>query len=303
MDPENDPVVFTTDYGLDIKWHLTGYKEDPSTLDKISSGKFKGYAYITAGGVNWAIIGYSSNITASITGKINIVDIISKYSGMFSEFSDYSTDSIWQMLDSPDTTDAGAEIYDVYTTVDSYVYNKSAATAVYSNPASLFPNAKAITDTNILATDEILCFAQTLLPNTNGAVKFGSSNNYNGSNLKNYCDTWYTSNLQSSLVGPYIQEQTELYTLHYNSHSTVTAKLFPLAGRSSSESFYYGAYMSAGPGGNMDVDATWWLRSGDGYASNGMYGVNDYGYVSSGYNNGYGVTRSFGVRPAFVLKI
>ncbi|MBR2433430.1 MAG: hypothetical protein IKB21_02345, partial [Clostridia bacterium] len=209
LNPENDPVIYTTDYGLDIRWHLTGYKEDPSTLDKIPSGeRLAGYAYIEAAGVKWAIIGYSSTITIKgLTGQINLANILATYSS----FSGYATESIWSLLQKQeaDNTDAGTELYDVYKNVDSDVYNSSAVTAVYSNPAPLFPNAIEIelTEDSELQADEVLCFTQNLLPNS--AVQFNtySSNDYSGSYLETYCDTWYKNNLKSSLDS-YIVEKT-----------------------------------------------------------------------------------------------
>ncbi|MBR2221350.1 MAG: hypothetical protein IJ975_04360, partial [Clostridia bacterium] len=212
FDSENDPVIYTTDYGLDIRWHLTGYKEDPSTLDKIPSGKFSGYAYIEAAGVKWAIIGYSSTITNRLqSGKINLANILATYSS----FSGYTIESIWSLLQKQevDSTDAGAEIYDVYKTVDSDVYNSSAVSATYIDPSALFPNAIEIelTEDSELQADEVLCFAQGRIDGTSGvAFKTGNGNfvqteyaNYQGSILEEYLETWYNTNLKSTL-SPYI---------------------------------------------------------------------------------------------------
>ncbi|MBR2433628.1 MAG: hypothetical protein IKB21_03400, partial [Clostridia bacterium] len=51
--PENDPVVFTTDYGLEIKY--------ANALTYLT-----GYTYFTAGGVNWVIIGYDPSVSGCV---------------------------------------------------------------------------------------------------------------------------------------------------------------------------------------------------------------------------------------------
>ena len=53
LDPENDPVIYTTETGIDIKFHQVG---------TMGSGGLKGYPYVTMGtyqsaAVNWIIIG------------------------------------------------------------------------------------------------------------------------------------------------------------------------------------------------------------------------------------------------------
>ncbi|MBR2433218.1 MAG: hypothetical protein IKB21_01260, partial [Clostridia bacterium] len=276
-DPETDPVIYTTDYGLDIKLHLSGYKSDPSTVGKLTSGKFSGYAYISAGGYNWAIVGRSSSITnKALTGQINIGNVLSTYSS----FSGYASNSIWAYLNSgykSTSTPAGAAVYNDRSKQYAYA---TAVTAIYSDPSTFLPNAKAITDTNVLAQDEVLCFAQGLLTISSGVTtttfnaSTSSGNRYSTSNLKSVVDTWYTNNLKSSWDS-YIVSKTLKTTYSGGSAAdSCTVKLFPLAGVSTSESFYYGTYMSTGSGGNMNVAAGWWLRSG--YASNSIYAYNVY---------------------------
>lgn len=49
--PENDPVIFTTESGLDIKFHGA----------ILSNGALNGYAYVTMANKNWIIIGKSTS--------------------------------------------------------------------------------------------------------------------------------------------------------------------------------------------------------------------------------------------------
>ena len=51
LDPENDPVLGTTESGLEIKYHGAN----------LSSGSLSGYAYVTMASRNWVIIGQSSS--------------------------------------------------------------------------------------------------------------------------------------------------------------------------------------------------------------------------------------------------
>ena len=58
LDPENDPVVYTTDWGLDIKFHA-----DWGTFGTSAATGVSGYTYFTMGSyggtnINWVIIGY-----------------------------------------------------------------------------------------------------------------------------------------------------------------------------------------------------------------------------------------------------
>ena len=62
LDPENDPVIYTTESGLDIKFGAAN----------LSSGVLSGYAYFTMGTyggktINWVIIGRSTNGFSSTT--------------------------------------------------------------------------------------------------------------------------------------------------------------------------------------------------------------------------------------------
>ena len=62
LDPENDPVIYTTESGLEIKY---GGLDIEGTLE---SGELKGYPYFTMGtyggyAVNWVIIGRATDVT------------------------------------------------------------------------------------------------------------------------------------------------------------------------------------------------------------------------------------------------
>ncbi|MBR3791006.1 MAG: hypothetical protein IKK20_04315, partial [Clostridia bacterium] len=72
---DNDPVVFTTDYGLEIKY--------ANALTYLT-----GYTYFTAGGVNWVIIGYDSSMAdfvGDFSGETALnADPVQGYNNQFS---------------------------------------------------------------------------------------------------------------------------------------------------------------------------------------------------------------------------
>ncbi|MBR3790688.1 MAG: hypothetical protein IKK20_02670 [Clostridia bacterium] len=55
LDPENDPVVYTTDYGLEIKY-----------ANALTNTNLASYTYFEAGGYNWVIIGYDSSVSSFV---------------------------------------------------------------------------------------------------------------------------------------------------------------------------------------------------------------------------------------------
>ncbi|MFQ6749551.1 MAG: hypothetical protein ACLRFR_01755, partial [Clostridia bacterium] len=56
LDPKNDPVVFTTDYGLEIKYANALTNTAMSGYTYFTMGEYEGYP------VNWVIIGYDSSM-------------------------------------------------------------------------------------------------------------------------------------------------------------------------------------------------------------------------------------------------
>ncbi|MFQ6749839.1 MAG: hypothetical protein ACLRFR_03245, partial [Clostridia bacterium] len=99
LDPENDPVIYTTDYGLDIRWHMAGLPANSADmLPPLESGKFPGYAYIHHADVNWVIIGHSNKSTTIDNGVFNLANILSYYQKAgYYNFSN-TTSGIWKYL-------------------------------------------------------------------------------------------------------------------------------------------------------------------------------------------------------------
>ena len=289
LDPANDPVIYTTDYGLDIKWHMVGLPANSADITILESGvKFAGYAYFTHADVNWVIIG-CSNKTYTLLGVINLSPFINYY-------SEYSNSSL-NMLQIQDS-DAATEIYDAHINGFATFFGDSSTAKIKS---ALFPNAVSSSE---LETNEILCFAQNSFNTTS---KFNDStsagNCYYNSRLMSTMNDFYNNNLTDLPIA----EKT-LKTVWRGASDTTngsdlpeTYKIFPLAGKNANESFYVLNYLSSGS--DAMKQSSWWLRSGNASDSLHAYYVNSNGSVSYGLYNNDRVNASYGVRPAFVLKL
>ncbi|MBO5309911.1 MAG: hypothetical protein J6A98_01750, partial [Clostridia bacterium] len=275
LDPENDPVVFTTDYGLEIKSHDAGA---PSISLKGSSGSTTvsgtSWNYISAGGYNWIIIGSYSESSYTI-----------------------STLTVTE-----------------YQTIGSLADSTPAGTAVKGNASKqvikvnnvtvpAFSNAKEGYNGEI----PIGCVLCLCAGNLSTRIKFNpstsSGNNYSGSTLQSYMNnTVYGSNSELSigLQGLSIVPQ-KLTTLYTASEPSIieNVHVFPLAGRDNTESFYVGSYLDSNA--KRDIDAAWWLRSGLAANAGQAYYVDDFGNVGCASN--FNVTANIFPRPAFVLQL
>ena len=338
LDPENDPIVATTDWGLDIKVHNAGEYQgagylvtNPSTTGNLSSGALSGYAYITMGSynntaLNWVIIGYSTNVATGI-GVIKATN-----------------------LNIPDTTDAGNAL-------------KSASSKGTLISTQYLLNAY----TNAVGTTEIpggcvLCIAEksittstfTTLTDASTVTNFFQSANYAGSYCKlrtlinGFCtptsstlgfSVTQRSKIQPQTINSAYVSAASSYSYTYKFTVSLTSLtnqyLFPLAGCKSYNSYdgtYYDILSDTYVNGTNNyrnqnflietylptkevksADSVYWLRTGRAYYdsdSDGRYygnsilcaGVTP---VSSSGGMGYSgcMSSSVGVRPAFVLKL
>ena len=311
LDPENDPVLGTTENGIAIRYHnkaLTGtwdydafmktYLEDKFT----GSGTFynlSGYLYITLGHYNWVIIGRNSSLNAvSLTttyGQSN--ETISN----FIKFASYSTyaNAMKNLIET--STDAGSAINSANT--KGIVNTVLGATRNYSITLSSY-NVVSSADLNNYAGC-VLC----LCAGTTGNSYISKANNsayYPTGDLKTAMTNVYNS--ISSAAGGAIQ-LTSL-TTYGDDRAGITGSatsynhseyLFPLAAKyvSSSQNFCVETYLDTTA--KRDIDVKWWLRSGSRFGSTKYnYYVLVDGSISNCYLSDF---NQFGVRPAFVLKI
>ena len=306
LDPENDPVLGTTENGITIRFHnkslsgtwnyntfMTNYFGP--TTSTYQSGTFynlSGYLYITLGGYNWIIIGRNSSL--------NTVSFKATYAqgtaspNEFVKFASYNTYAN-ALKGQQDTTPAGSAISAENST--QIVNTVSTATRTYSVTLSSY-NVVSSADLNNYSGC-VLC----LCAGTTGNSYYDNTSPYYSYFPSSDLDTAMTTvyNNIKSAAGNQIQS-TSLTTYGYNgsSYTTYTHSeyLFPLATNTvnTSQNFCVETYLNTDA--KRDIDAYWWMRSGNSYYSDYAYIVYTAGSLAS-----RDVSLSCGVRPAFVLKV
>ena len=285
LDPEKDPVIYTTDYGLEIKSHNAAGLPDITVNDPTGKGTIATqggttWNYISAGGYNWIIIGQYSSSSYSFNPSPLAGNM---YSG-----------------NNPDGTDAGNAI-------ESASENGLLQAGTITIPA--FTNA-VVPSNGEIPIGCVLCLAASKIGSATDAIKFNEiwtlGNNYKGSNLEKFInETIYggTSILSMELQGLPIVPQ-KLTTLYYNYATSIieNAYVFPLAGYNNTESFYINTYLDTKT--KRTIIDNWWLRTG--FVSYAAYAYSidasgDIFYDRQGY--GYSVDTLLNLRPAFVLRL
>ena len=269
LDPENDPVIFTTDYGLEIKSHNVGEVPVSTTSSKGSiTVSSTSWNYISAGGYNWIIIGsYSSSSYTISTIR-----------------GDEYPSSI------PDRTDAG-----------NVLLNASNKGVLKINNITIPKFTNAVTPSNgEIPYGCVLC----LCAGTTGNSYYDNTSPYYSYFPNSDLDTTMT-NIYNNIKSSLNILSTPLTTYGSNSSGTITTYthseyLFPLATNTvnTSQNFCVQTYLNSTT--KRDIGASWWLRSGDSYSSKYIFAVYSGGYV---YTSNFVTSSNFGVRPAFVLQL
>ncbi|MBO5309989.1 MAG: hypothetical protein J6A98_02150, partial [Clostridia bacterium] len=298
LDPENDPVIYTTDYGLDIKWHLASpLPTNPNEMQIMPDGqKCATYAYFTHANVNWVIIGCSNKSTTIDNGILNLANIAGYYQKAgYYNFSN-TTSGIWQYLNDATEDALAADLTDVYANYGGFFYNQTSNTFTHKD---IFPNAKS---TDELEFGEVLCLAQNYLETL--TTKYI----YNNSPIVTYLHEFWGNNLTDLSIVKQTTLKTYLCTNEFSGtggliDSKGDYNIFLLAGKNVDEDFYVLNYLTDGAE-SMQQSNIWWTRS---YASGGssMMSIGTNGKITSAqyYNSSTAKYNYYGVRPAFVLKI
>ena len=270
LDPKNDPVVYTTERGLQIKM----------SLKTMSSGGLTGYAYFQMGmyggsPVNWVIIGRNSANTSGISQLISQTTL----SNFFANKGDFNI---------------GAEL-EKNTPAGISIYNNSSNSIFLHNEFLNFSNA-AVHNEEISA-GHVLCFPDRVL----GTCVFGNSNKYYGSTLHTNITNLYNSGLALTDDEKKIIISQNITTTWYGSGSTETSthKLFPLAGNSESNQFLHYEYFN-----NLDsvkaCGTAYWLRTGYSSYSNNVCYISATGVYCSPTVT---YSSTCGIRPACIVKL
>ncbi|MFQ6749947.1 MAG: hypothetical protein ACLRFR_03860, partial [Clostridia bacterium] len=300
LNPKNDPVIYTTESGLDIKFGAT----------PVESGALAGYTYFTMGNyegtdINWVIIGrHSSTTSGATTGDYEFLRGVS-LAEYYKEapFGDEYFEN-WLMNEKENISPAGVGIdsdWDKqivlidktdFSSIDLILSSKEATSEIID--AELDPGEI------LVISEKIIC----------SAVMGG--NNYDVSGTKDKMNALFESELnftdaQKKLIMPqYLNNFYHTYAggKDYDATSyTSNAYLFPLAWRG--ESFSVGTYLSntlcVAYNLGTTTAGTWWTRSGNEKTYYAKYYIGTAGKVATagnGWNN-----ESAGIRPAMVLRI
>lgn len=306
LDPENDMVLGSTKSGVEIRFHgraLTGnwdYNAFTSNYvsDKFSgSGNFhnlSGYLYVTMGTyndspVNWIIIGRNPdlNTIACTNTYAQSTETITN----FLNFVDYSTYANELQNQIENSTPAGMAINQEIS--NQYINTVSGISRSYSHTISAYGSPAAQDE---IPENCVLCICANYLGITSFAPTSRYSNNYSGSTLHSVINNLYSSGLNLTDDQKERMKPQSLYTLHYHGGSTIDDQyLFPLAGRSTSETFYIGRYLTSDSA--RDIRYYWWTRSGATTYTDEGYWVHIGGWINIGQGG------NIGVRPAFVLSL
>lgn len=294
LDPENDPVVWVTDNGFEIKSHNVAVSSGTTTVSSTS------WKYVTLGSYNWIIIGYSTKeLNQSVSGHVNINN--TSYNDYFSITN---TTNLVNKLGT-DTTDAGSIIKSASVEKKARIY-LSSAVSVPTKLKAVFTNAVGNTE---IPAGCVLC----LCAGTTGESYYDATSRqayFPGSDLDTAMTTVY-NNIKSAANNQIVESQLTTYWFDDNYDKTKYTHnefLFPLASNTGWDASTYPqnycveTYLNTAA--KRDIDATWWLRSGSTWSQvRYVYLVNGSGLISGSYEPCEVYSNSYGVRPAFVLKL
>ena len=292
LNPDTDPTIFTTESGIEIKFGGAN----------LTSGALSGYTYITVAGTNWVIIGKSTSGFSSTTIK-SLAWHLTGLAGSSAVNAYYET-----------TTAAGIAIYNDKTLADHI-----------AGGSSITLSSKEINNGEI-PSGCVLCLSEKNLGNcafdadgTTTYPDYGRTANYasNDCDLNTYITNYYNNNFPSNIKRMIPAQTIKTAYREYNNStqqtSSISAHLFPLAHANNQKSgvFYtqnykIETYLNSSAAICVSYTAgtttpfAYWLRSGSPFYA--YYGTAI--YASGVLNTDYESTnQSFGVRPAFVLKI
>ena len=305
LDPENDPVICTTESGLEIKYAMainlgtgTQYETDASIPagSATSPSGLSGYAYLKMGNYNWIIIGYNTSST-STTVNYN-------YNGTM-DFATY--------LASPSSYKSFAGSFEKSSDAGLAISNAGSNGLMWANYALsvALSYSKAVKNTSELNSGEALVFCQSIIGEKTVFSSSQYSTNYNGSTLQSVIRNLYYPSTSKNEAGfttgeaALIVPKTLKSLAVYDGTSLVshTEYLFPLASNwkyTVNESFRIIKYLPTSSDQTYhphSCSRQYWLRS----AGNGQYYVST--ISSTGAEQISRPNVSYYVRPAMVIKI
>ena len=310
LDPENDPVIYTTESGLEIKYGGVDLN------NSLASGKpLSGYPYFTMGtyggyAVNWVIIGRNTNDTVFTSAITNYLFSNWKTNTNLKSAT-YATKGYYFFNNTYETTTpAGSAINGV-------VPSKSYVADVTKVTKTVVGNAE-VPSGCVLAISE--CCLGTSLFNS-------SNNNYQGSTLQSTLSTYYSSSLGLTSAQKALIKPQTLWT-HYGTSNaspypgvavqSTSQYLFPLAYSYTSfsnfssltaQNYFIATFLTSNAlriaySIGTTTARDYWTRSGSGH-SDDVFLVKTNGAfdVVTGAGAGINYNSTLYIRPACVIKL
>lgn len=283
LDPENDPVIAITNWGLEIKYSA-------ATLS--SPQPLAGYAYVTMASNNWVIIGQSSS---GLGSSFQIPTYVKGWAtSSYVEKNSAAGNAIWA------DTNLGA--YGI-------VNNGISGTVNFS-----VPNA---TKTAELKAGQVLCLSQESI--THAAFDLEDVSDFSSADcdMKKYLENYYNTKF-SAIEKRFIQNIT-LKSRACNradssySLTSTTAHMFPLAytdqnAYATDQNFRIETYLTSESlrayyHPSSTNKPNYWTRTGwwGSWSFENVYSINSRN--GSYYGNMSADNTNYGYRPAFVLQL
>ena len=300
LDPENDPVIYTTENGLEIKFG--GINVDAS----LASGALTGYPYFTMGTysgypVNWVIIGRNPN-DAILYNAINSFLFSAWKSGNQFSIASVQSKAYYFFNNIFETNSPAGAAINAVTPSKSYVADISANTKPVAN--------------NEVPKGTVLALSEYCL----GTSIWETGHTWwHTSTLYEVMDSLYTSGLGLTTTEKNMIQKTSLTTRYWNvnlSEGTAapatfvsgTNYLWALAYNQYSENlqnFYVETYLKTNAlrvayNYRTTTPIAWWMRTmGCNNAATTYYAF----YASDTGSVGHSIrTETYGVRPACIVK-
>ena len=301
LDPKNDPVIYTTESGLEIKYGgattaLGGGNETGDFLADLQSGALSGYPYFTMGkyngyDVNWVIIGKSTSGISASDFSNNITS--------------YEKLSVWQtkLAESPTYKNWFENYFETYSPAGSLIESHGVLNDVTAR--NLLQKIQVSLLSSITANAEIdsgcvLAISEGAL----GQSTFGNNIIYEGSAVQTYCQNLYYTNLnltnsQKALIKPQtiITNHTSQSTFCTSTEQYIflSAEGAGIQYNNIKENFGYASYLSTS---QYRLSVAYWIRSS---------GYNNLSQVCSTSGSelfpNYSCSSTYYVRPAMVVKL
>ena len=296
----DDPIIYTTESGLDSKW---GNAAPDTASSSLSSGNLAGFPYFTTTSgsttYTWVIIGRNSNVTSLNTA-------VQSY--LFSTWKTHNPSNDWKFGNSffssiYETSSPAGNLIDSTITTKTYVMdNKTfSISGVVSN--SEIPSNNVL----VLANDNI----ETTLWSSHYAIEhlFNNENNVIRQKCVNYydSDTFGFKNYLTKISEVTLTQYGAYHPKGYNAlrvgQTTTDLHFFPLGTNADYDNFRWQSYLTTS---QVGASSGFWGRSqdtGDAYWYN-VYVTNTDGSISLGRTDivsGYYTYN--GLRPAFCLDI